>query len=72
MEITHKIGRRKTAVARIYLKPGTGVIHVNNQDYKAYFKTDVLHHKITQAFEVSQTNDQFDGVVNVHGGGITG
>lgn len=72
MEITHKIGRRKTAVARIYLKPGTGVIHVNNQDYKAYFKTDVLHHKITQAFEVSQTKDQFDALVNVHGGGITG
>ncbi|MBL0052330.1 MAG: 30S ribosomal protein S9 [Bacteroidetes bacterium] len=72
MDITHKIGRRKTAVARSYLKPGNGTIIVNNKDYKNYFPSEVLHHKITQAFSVSNTSNMYDASVNVFGGGMTG
>ena len=72
MDITHKIGRRKTAVARVYLKPGSGNIQVNSKDYKSYFPTLPLQHAVTQAFELSNTKDQFDADVNVFGGGYTG
>lgn len=72
MDITHKIGRRKTAVARIYLTPGTGSITVNNREYKTYFTTGPLQNKVTQAFAIINANEQFDVKANVRGGGITG
>ncbi|KMQ68657.1 30S ribosomal protein S9 [Chryseobacterium koreense] len=72
MSIVHKIGRRKTSVARVYVKPGTGNITINKKDSKAYFGTDVLVYKINQPFILTETVGQYDVTVNVFGGGITG
>ncbi len=72
MEITHTIGRRKTAVARVYVQPGNGSIKVNNKDYKEYFPTLPLQNLLLQAFDLSKTKDQYDVNVNVFGGGFNG
>ncbi len=65
-------GRRKSAVARVYLRPGTGVIKVNNRDFETYFPNKVLKMVIRQPLAITETNDKFDIVVNVAGGGMTG
>jgi small subunit ribosomal protein S2 len=72
MSIVHKIGRRKTSVARVYVKPGTGNITVNGKDAKEYFSTDVMVYKLNQPFILSETVGQYDVTVNVFGGGNTG
>ena len=72
MEITHTIGRRKTAVARVYIQPGTGNIIVNNKEYKVYFPTLPLQYLVNHALEVSKVGGTFDIKVNVEGGGVTG
>ena len=72
MQATHKIGRRKTAVARVYIQPGNGDITVNGRDYKAYFPTMPLQYIDNQAFEVTGNLGKYDVKVNVEGGGITG
>jgi small subunit ribosomal protein S9 len=72
MAVVNTSGRRKTAVARIYLKPGTGNITVNGKDYKIYFPTLPLQYVVMQAIDtVGQVGEQ-DILVNVKGGGITG
>ncbi|MGZ5211906.1 MAG: 30S ribosomal protein S9, partial [Kaistella sp.] len=55
MSIVHKIGRRKTSVARIYMKPGSGIITINKKDSNDYFGTDVLVYKINQPFLLTET-----------------
>ena len=72
MSIVHKIGRRKTSVARVYVRPGSGVITINKKDSKEYFGTDVLVYKVNQPFLLTETAGQYDVTVNVFGGGITG
>lgn len=72
MSITHKIGRRKTSVARVYLKPGSGEITVNGKAAADYFSTDVMVYKVNQAFLLTETAGQYDVKVNVFGGGNTG
>ena len=72
MSIVHKIGRRKTSVARVYVKPGSGVITVNGKDAATYFSTDVMVYKLNQPFILSETVGQYDVTVNVFGGGNTG
>ncbi len=72
MEVTNATGRRKTAVARVYLSKGKGNVTVNKKDYKEFFPTTVLQGKIVQAFELTDTVKQYDVKVNVGGGGITG
>ena len=72
MEVIHKIGRRKTAVARIYLKEGSGVITVNKRNLTDYFNTPTLQYKVKQPFALLGIEDTYDGKVNVYGGGITG
>jgi len=72
MEIINTIGRRKTAVARIYMKPGSGIITINNRDYKEYFNTGTLQYIVTQPFEVLGNQGSFDIKANLDGGGITG
>jgi small subunit ribosomal protein S9 len=72
MEITHTIGRRKTSVARIYLKPGTGAVKVNDKDFTIYFPSLPLQYAVTQAFNATNTKDQYDVEANVIGGGVTG
>jgi small subunit ribosomal protein S9 len=72
MEIINTSGRRKTSVARIYMKKGSGNIEVNGRDYKTYFPTPTLQYYVTQSFIVSKVNGEYDVTVNVAGGGITG
>jgi small subunit ribosomal protein S9 len=72
MEITNTLGRRKTAVARVYLKNGKGEITVNGREFKEYFRGGVLQYKVTQAFTILNLHGQYDVKVNVAGGGITG
>ena len=72
MEIIHKIGRRKTAVARIYLSEGKGNITVNKKDYKSYFTTGTLQYKVQQPLMLTDNLESYDIKVNVYGGGVTG
>ena len=72
MATIHKVGRRKTSVARIYLTEGTGSIIVNKKEYKEYFPTTLLQYRMEQVFAVTGTTGQYDVKVNVFGGGITG
>lgn len=72
METTNAIGRRKTAIARVYLKEGSGAIIVNGRDFKEYFPTAILQISIQQAFEITETVGQYDVIANITGGGVTG
>ena len=72
MEVLHKIGRRKTAVARVYLKEGKGNITINKKDIKDDFDTATLQYKVNQPLVLTNNEDTFDINVNVFGGGITG
>jgi small subunit ribosomal protein S9 len=72
MSTTNTSGRRKTAVARIYLQDGNGGITVNGKDYKEYFPTLPLQFIVNQATEVSGSAGKFDITVNVAGGGVKG
>jgi len=72
MEVINTLGRRKTAVARIYLKDGNGTITVNGRDYKEYFPTGTLQYVVTQSLEVAESQGKYDIKVNLDGGGITG
>jgi small subunit ribosomal protein S9 len=72
MEVIHKIGRRKTAVARVYLSDGKGNITINKRDMEKYFTTGTLQYKVKQALMLTENDKNFDISVNVFGGGITG
>jgi len=72
VEVIHKIGRRKTSVARIYLSKGKDKMIINGKDYKDYFPTTSLQYKIIQPFKLTDNLGKFDLSVNVYGGGITG
>ncbi len=72
MEIINTLGRRKTSVARVYMKPGTGEITINKRDFKTFFPVATLQAKVQQSFSVTETLGQYDVTVNVHGGGING
>ena len=72
MSTINTSGRRKTAVARIYLTEGNGEILVNGKDYKVYFPTLPLQFIVTQSSEVAGVMGRFDVKVNVAGGGIKG
>ena len=68
----HTLGRRKTAVARVYMQPGTGKITVNGRSIEEYFPTEILRIIINQPFVVTDKVGVFDVNVNVASGGITG
>jgi small subunit ribosomal protein S9 len=72
MDVINTIGRRKTAVARIYLQDGKGEILVNGRDYKTYFPTSILQYKATEPFLVTETMGKYDVKVNLNGGGVKG
>ncbi len=72
METLHKIGRRKTAVARVYLSEGKGNITVNKKELSNYFPTGTLQYKVNQPLVLTNNEGNFDINVNVYGGGITG
>ena len=72
MAIVHKIGRRKTSVARVYLQEGKGEIYINGRELKDYFTTGVLQYKVEQPFFITGTKGKYNVDIKVFGGGITG
>ena len=72
MEVVNTIGRRKSAVARVYLKEGSGQITINGKDQKEYFTLDQWLFKLNQPFALTDQEGKFDVTVNVNGGGFTG
>lgn len=73
MEQNVTVGRRKTSVARVFLRPGTGKFVVNGRELDAYFGTEILRQKARSPFVSASVNaGELDVLVNVHGGGITG
>ncbi|WP_026997021.1 30S ribosomal protein S9 [Flectobacillus major] len=71
-EVTNTLGRRKTAVARIYMTPGKGEIIVNGREIKEYFPSEILQIIVNQPFALTKTEGTYDVKVNVDGGGIKG
>jgi small subunit ribosomal protein S9 len=72
MEQISNIGRRKTAVARVYLRPGSGNITINKKDIKQYFPSDVLQIVVNQPLELVGEMGKHDFFINVQGGGVSG
>jgi small subunit ribosomal protein S9 len=72
MEVINKSGRRKTAIARVFLSKGNGAITINGKDFKSFFSTPVLHYYVEQSLDVAKVRNDYDVTVNVRGGGITG
>lgn len=72
METVHKIGRRKTAIARVYVSKGKGNITVNKRELNNYFTTASLQYKVQQPLLLTDNVKSFDIKVNVYGGGVTG
>ena len=72
MGTIHKIGRRKTAVARVYVSEGTGKITVNKREFENYFPTATLQYKVLQPLAMTDNASNFDVKINVYGGGSTG
>jgi len=66
------LGRRKESVARVYLRPGTGVVSVNGRKFDDYFPNDVLKMVIRQPLALTETVEKFDVVASVDGGGVAG
>jgi small subunit ribosomal protein S9 len=65
-------GRRKTSTARVYLRPGSGDIKVNNREFNTYFPNEALQMIIRQPLNLTETTGKFDIFVNVDGGGSAG
>ena len=65
-------GRRKTSVARVFLRPGTGAIKVNNRAFENYFPTESTRAVVRQAFAATETAEKFDMLILAHGGGVAG
>jgi small subunit ribosomal protein S9 len=65
-------GRRKTSVARVFLRPGQGQISVNNRTFEDYFPREALRLMVAQPLELTNTTAQVDIKVNVAGGGLSG
>lgn len=72
MEVVNAIGRRKAAVARIFLSKGKGQITINKKDLKEYFPLDQLQYIVLQPLNLLEVADQYDIRVNLDGGGIKG
>ena len=68
----HGVGRRKKSIARVFLRPGTGNIEVNGKTLEEYLPLETLRMVVKSPLELTNTLDQFDVVINVHGGGYTG
>ena len=72
MEQTHALGRRKAAVARVYLTAGKGNVTINDRPLDEYFALESLRYIVNQPFEVTNTLGQFDVNVTIAGGGVKG
>ena len=72
MEIVNAIGRRKAAVARVFVNEGTGVITINNKDLAAYFPSSILQYIVKQPLAKLGVAEKYDIKVNIDGGGCKG
>jgi small subunit ribosomal protein S9 len=72
MEVINTIGRRKAAIARIYMSEGKGQITINNRDYKEYFPDKQLHYIVEQPLNLLEVKGNYDIKANLDGGGMTG
>jgi len=72
MDIINTIGRRKTAVARIYMQKGSGQITINKRDYKEYFPLATLQYIVRQPLIITGLEGEYDIKVNLDGGGTSG
>ncbi len=72
MEVVNTIGRRKEAIARVYIKDGSGNIVVNKRDYKEYFPLEQLQYIVTQPLQLTDCVGKYDITVNLVGGGVKG
>ena len=72
MEQTHALGRRKAAVARVYIVAGKGNITINDRALEDYFKEDALRYVVNQPLAVTGTEGQFDIKITINGGGTKG
>ena len=72
MQIVNTIGRRKTSIARVYVKPGKGDIKINDRELKEYFLSEIHQTLVKQALAALKLEASYDVTVNVEGGGITG
>jgi small subunit ribosomal protein S9 len=72
MEVTNTIGRRKTAIARVYMTPGKGSIVINDRELKDYFTTEILQYIATQPLTLLGVRENYDVKVNLDGGGYSG
>ena len=72
MEVINKIGRRKNAIARVYLSEGSGKITINNTEFKAYFPTGTLQYVVKQPLNLLEVADKYDIKITLDGGGIMG
>ncbi|MBN2683551.1 MAG: 30S ribosomal protein S9 [Bacteroidales bacterium] len=72
MEVINALGRRKTAVARIYVSEGKGNITVNNKDFSEYFPKGTLHYIVEQPLNALSVREKYDVKVNLFGGGMRG
>ena len=65
-------GRRKNAVARVFLRAGTGTITVNGRDFEEYFPTLALQNQLLVPLTLTNSRPNYDVLINAHGGGVTG
>jgi small subunit ribosomal protein S9 len=72
MEPINALGRRKAAVARVYLNDGKGKITVNGRDYREYFGAETLQYVVSQPLVLLNATDKYDITVNLDGGGVKG
>jgi len=72
MEYTNAVGRRKASVARVFIKPGSGTITINDRPYNDYFSLEFHQLALTEPLRILEAQSQYDVKVNVKGGGIKG
>jgi len=72
MEVVNALGRRKAAIARIYVSEGTGKITINKRDLKDYFPSELVQYVVKQPLNLLEVADKYDIKVNLCGGGYTG
>jgi small subunit ribosomal protein S9 len=72
MEVVNTIGRRKSAVARVYVTPGKGNITINDRELNNYFTTEILQFVATQSLNLLGVRESYDVKVNLDGGGFSG
>lgn len=72
MEVVNALGRRKSAVARVYVKEGNGNITINKRDLAQYFPSTILQYVVKQPLNKLEVAEKYDITINVYGGGFTG